>query len=102
MTNRGAFTGDGRGTNIPIEDFAQEDRERTLELLLSQERVVTLLYSKVFPMVGSGGKGISKGGQQSGPSGTLENLMPIEEDEAGSDVVKHNTGGEDESPHVDH
>ena len=35
---------------IPIEDFTQEDRERALELLLSQERVVTLLYAKTFPV----------------------------------------------------
>ena len=35
---------------IPIEDFTQEDRERALELLLSQERVVTLLYAKSFPV----------------------------------------------------
>lgn len=35
---------------IPIEDFTQEDRERALELLLSQERVVTLLYAKTFPI----------------------------------------------------
>jgi len=35
---------------IPIEDFTHEDRERALELLLSQERVVTLLYSKTFPV----------------------------------------------------
>lgn len=35
---------------IPIEDFTQEDRERALELLLSQERVVTLLYAKAFPI----------------------------------------------------
>ena len=35
---------------IPVEDFTQEDRERALELLLSQERVVTLLYSKTFPV----------------------------------------------------
>jgi hypothetical protein len=37
-------------SHIPIDSFAQEDRERALELLLSQERVVTLLYSKVFPV----------------------------------------------------
>jgi len=35
---------------IPVEDFGQEDRERALELLLSQERVVTLLYAKTFPI----------------------------------------------------
>lgn len=36
---------------LPIEDFAQEERERTLELLLSQERVINLLYTKTFPIV---------------------------------------------------
>jgi len=35
---------------IPVEEFTQEDRERALELLLSQERVVTLLYAKAFPV----------------------------------------------------
>lgn len=42
------------GANIPIEDFTQEDRERALELLLSQERVVTLLYAKAFPVTSNG------------------------------------------------
>ena len=41
------------GANIPVEDFTQEDRERVLELLLSQERVVTLLYAKSFPVAGN-------------------------------------------------
>lgn len=31
-------------------DISAEDRERQLELLLSQERVVSLLYSKTFPL----------------------------------------------------
>ena len=35
---------------IPVDDFTQEDRERAVELLLSQERVVTLLYAKTFPV----------------------------------------------------
>eukprot|EP01039_Chlorochromonas_danica_P000196 gene195-206_t len=35
---------------IPVEDFSQADRERVLELLLSQERVVSLLYAKTFPI----------------------------------------------------
>ena len=36
---------------IPVDDFLQEDRERAIELLLSQERVITLLYAKTFPVV---------------------------------------------------
>ena len=35
---------------VPIDDFNKEDRERVLELLLSQERVVSLLYAKAFPV----------------------------------------------------
>lgn len=35
---------------IPVENFLQSDRERVLELLLSQERVVSLIYSKTFPI----------------------------------------------------
>jgi len=39
---------------IPVEDFSQADRERVLELLLSQERVVSLLYAKTFPLAPAG------------------------------------------------
>jgi hypothetical protein len=35
---------------IPVDDFNQGDRERVLELLLSQERVVSLIYAKTFPV----------------------------------------------------
>lgn len=41
-----AAHGPGAGT----ENFTREDRERVLELLLSQERVVSLLYAKTFPV----------------------------------------------------
>jgi len=37
-------------SSIPIDDFTQSDRERVLELLLSQERVVSLIYAKTFPI----------------------------------------------------
>lgn len=35
---------------LGIDDFTAEDRERVLSLLLSQERVITLLYAKTFPV----------------------------------------------------
>jgi hypothetical protein len=94
---------------VPIEDFAQEDRERTLELLLSQERVVTLLYSKVFPVAGGGG---GKGGGGKGAAGGvgLEAPVPMDEDEAAAAAAAasnmggmHNAIGEDEaSNHHEH
>lgn len=39
------------GAGVSLSDFSTSDRERVLELLLSQERVVNLLYSKTFPSV---------------------------------------------------
>ena len=35
---------------LPVSAFTQGDRERTLELLLSQERVISLIYAKTFPI----------------------------------------------------
>lgn len=64
---------------IPVEAFDQEDRERVLELLLSQERVVTLLYSKVFPAQTGGGKS-GKGGTGGAANASLEELLHSEED----------------------
>merc|ERR1711865_1236818 len=44
----------GAGPGVPItamsvHELTTQDRERVLELLLSQQRVVQLLYSKTFP-----------------------------------------------------
>jgi hypothetical protein len=99
-------------SHIPIDSFAQEDRERALELLLSQERVVTLLYSKVFPVTntaanapntlngnnlhrgGAGAAGGAKGGLM-GPS-IDELLHGVDDDDdstAGSPTRPSTTGG---------
>ena len=50
----GALHGPSAGTS-QAEDWlaelnSQQDRERVIELLLSQERVIALLYEKTFPM----------------------------------------------------
>jgi DNA repair exonuclease SbcCD ATPase subunit len=37
-----------------LQSFGAQDRERVMELLLSQERVITLLYSKTFPLQSKG------------------------------------------------
>jgi hypothetical protein len=40
----------GKGStavSVSIDDFTAADREKTLSLLLSQDRVITLLYAKV-------------------------------------------------------
>jgi len=42
------------GDELPLSEFSSQDRERVMELLLSQERVVSLLYSRTFPVSGSG------------------------------------------------
>lgn len=36
-------------TSMPVQELSPMDRERVLELLLSQQRVVQLLYSRTFP-----------------------------------------------------
>ena len=46
------YSRSGGAKPLPVEHFAKADRERVLELLLSQERVVTLLYAKTFPIGG--------------------------------------------------
>ena len=38
------MTGKAGVNNLTIDDFTPNDRERTMSLLLSQERVITLLY----------------------------------------------------------
>lgn len=46
--DKGALDPASLVTQLPIDKFSAADRERVLELLLSQERVVALLYSKAL------------------------------------------------------
>eukprot|EP00931_Biecheleriopsis_adriatica_P115640 TRINITY_DN91409_c0_g1_i1.p1 TRINITY_DN91409_c0_g1~~TRINITY_DN91409_c0_g1_i1.p1 ORF type:complete len:430 (+),score=144.42 TRINITY_DN91409_c0_g1_i1:125-1414(+) len=52
-------------SSVSVHELSAQDRERVLELLLSQQRVVQLLYSKTFPqqqMMASDGMASSNGG----------------------------------------
>ena len=61
--------------DIPMEEFMQEDRERAMELLLSQERVVTLLYAKTFPVKAKPGGVALEGGGNAGGSEDMEGAV---------------------------
>lgn len=38
------------GDSSEMSELNQQERERVIELLLSQERVIAMLYEKTFPM----------------------------------------------------
>lgn len=40
---------------VPFDDFDPDEHKRNLELLLSQERVVALIYAKTFPIAAKAG-----------------------------------------------
>ena len=44
-----------------LSDLTQSERERVIELLLSQERVIALLYEKTFPMTSADNNKINYG-----------------------------------------
>jgi hypothetical protein len=69
-------------TSMSIHELTPQDRERVLELLLSQQRVVQLLYSKTFPTqlpVTEGGESPDMPSKQGGKEGDfswLSDIMP--------------------------
>jgi len=51
-----------------MEAFDHDEEQRSLELLLSQERVVSLIYAKTFPIVSSSSGGPSSSSSSRGSS----------------------------------
>lgn len=58
------------------EDLNQHERERVIELLLSQERVISLLYDKTFTLtsMGEGGGAVGGANPGSNPMGVAEDI----------------------------
>jgi hypothetical protein len=80
---------------IPVEDFSQADRERVLELLLSQERVVSLLYAKTFPLAGTAaGKALQAMDSGAAAQGNSRDLLQLLEGERpGSPSLESSSSG---------
>ena len=60
-------------SSIREPEISQQDREKIIEVLLSQERVLTLLYDKTFPP-----RSVVKESHQKGESNFMENLRNID------------------------
>jgi hypothetical protein len=62
----------GNAGIIPYDAFDSDNYQRNLELLLSQERVVSLIYAKTFPIISKSITGGSGGGDKAakGAGGT--------------------------------
>ena len=54
--------------SVPFDAFDADEQMRSLELLLSQERVVSLIYAKTFPIAtkGQSAKGATRNNAQTG------------------------------------
>jgi len=72
----------GTAEEVALGDFSPADRERVMELLLSQERVINLLYDKTFP-------------RKPGDSKGMEALPPLEGDDMGPLDEEEFAEGED-------
>ena len=64
----GGSPGKGGAGSVGMEELGNAERERALELLLSQERVVSLLYAKTFPTPpAADGTSVEAGGEPGEP-----------------------------------
>lgn len=60
-------------------EFSAADRERVMELLLSQERVINLLYDKTFPVRRAGEPAMAQLDTDSEVADVLAELSPVDE-----------------------
>jgi hypothetical protein len=54
------------------DDLTQQEREKIIEVLLSQERVLTLLYDKTFPP-----RALNKGGKQGTDLSAIQGIADL-------------------------
>lgn len=88
---------------VPLDDFSKEDRERVLELLLSQERVVSLLYAKAFPVnIASLGASSTKGSSGAVPGRPPQSGLSLGPDVGGTDASGAGGVPEGLNGHGDH
>lgn len=87
----------GNAAVRPVDEFTQEDRERALELLLSQERVISLIYAKTFPVSASSNVKISAGASNFDPvlnqGAASMNALLVGADEVASNTKLPSLGG---------
>ena len=57
---------------VGVDDLGPKERERALELLLSQERVVALLYERTFPIREAEGALPEEAGAEDGDEAAIE------------------------------
>lgn len=73
---------------VPTSELAATDREKVLEMLLSQERVIALLYDKTFPSNNGGGAG---GGDA---SNSMPPIRPMSQQRGGASSYNQVAGPE--------
>jgi len=97
----GGFPGPGQAiSSLSVNELTAQDRERVLELLLSQQRVVQLLYSRAFPQQLGGSPSPppdSADLQDGGGSPGRPPRTPAKEDDFSwlSDIIPQQAGGEE-------
>ena len=76
--------------SIPFDAFDSEEHKRNLDLLLSQERVVSLIYAKTFPIVS---KSSSAKGSGTRTSSTLTSMNAKIARQQQQQQQQHQAGG---------